>query len=127
MRAAGGWVGWILTAPLVAALGTLLTGVVASWHSDLESSWSCRFRPWSLLVESATTHPGDADDRDSDIDPTADTTILTPTKASRSTHKAATAASTKKERAARTGGLAAKTGGFAQTRIRQTAAYARGD
>lgn len=29
MRNAGGWLGWVLTAPLVAALGTLLTSLVA--------------------------------------------------------------------------------------------------
>ena len=114
MRAAGGWVGWILTAPLVAALGTLLTGVVALVALGLGVLMVMQIPPMEFVgrVRDYLT-PGDADDRDSDIDPTADTTILTPTKASRSTHKAATAKPAKKERAARTGGLAAKTGGFA--------------
>ena len=118
MRAAGGWVGWILTAPLVAALGALLTGMVALVVLGLGVLMVMQIPPMEFVgrVREYLTPTDSADaDGDADVDPTADTTVLKPTKAARAANQTATPKAEKKPKASRTAGLASKLGFGKQT------------
>ena len=120
MRAAGGWVGWMLTAPLVAALGALLTGLVALVVLGLGVLMVMQIPPMEFVgrVREYLSPADSADsdlDSDSDVDPTADTTVLKPTKASRAANQPVSEQAEKKPKTSRAAGLASKFGFGKQT------------
>ncbi len=110
MRSAGGWLGWISTAPFVALVGTLLTGILALVVLGVgvlmvlqipPREFVARVRDYAHLVGN-----GRADD-DEVLDPTADTAVLKPTKADGNSSANEADAQTKPSRR---GGLAARFG-----------------
>ena len=109
MRGGGGWVGWILTSPLVAALGSLLTAVIALAALGLGVLMVMQIPPMEF-VGRVRDYLSPSDEIDDEIDPTADTTVLKPTKAAseRSTTKSSDAPA--KEKSSRKSGLASKLG-----------------
>lgn len=83
MRAAGGWVGWLLTAPLVAAVGGLLTGLVALVALGLGTLMIMQIPPMEFVGRVREYLSPSDEDENVAVDPTADTTVLKPTKAAR--------------------------------------------
>ncbi len=108
MRAAGGWVGWILTAPFVAALGVLLTGVIALVALGTGVLMIMQIPPMEFVARVREYLTANEDDEDH-IDPTADTTVLKPTKAARE-YKATPSSGSEKSKPSRKAGLVAKLG-----------------
>lgn len=110
MRSGGGWVGWVLTSPFVAALGALLTGVIALAAIGLGVLMIMQIPPMEFVgrVREYLT-PGDESDV-ADVDPSADTTVLKPTKAAKESSAGKASNSSAKPKAARKAGIAAKLG-----------------
>jgi len=83
MRSAGGWVGWILTAPFVALLGTLLTGLIALVVLGIGVLMVLQIPPREFIQRVRDyTNMVTGNNPVEDSDPSADTAILKPTKAS---------------------------------------------
>ena len=82
MRSAGGWVGWILTAPFVALLGSLLTGLIALAVLGIGVLMVMQIPPreFAQRLRDYTNLVGGSEPVE-DSDPSADTSVLTPTKA----------------------------------------------
>jgi len=110
----------MLTAPLVAALGALLTGLVALVVLGLGVLMVMQIPPMEFVgrVREYLSPADSADsdlDSDSDVDPTADTTVLKPTKASRAANQPVSEQAEKKPKTSRAAGLASKFGFGKQT------------
>lgn len=116
MRAGGGWVGWLLTAPIVAAVGALLTGLVALVGVGLGVLMIVQIPPMEFVGRVRDYLSGVEDDSiDDAADPTADTAVLTPTRAMqerKATDNAVNdvAEESPKKRGGKAAGLAARLG-----------------
>lgn len=110
MRAGGGWVGWALTSPLVAALGTLLTGVIALVALGLGVLMIMQIPPMEFVGRVREYLSPSEDSDEVDIDPTADTTVLKPTKAARERSSAKSSTEPAAAKSPRKSGIAAKLG-----------------
>ncbi len=115
MRSAGGWVGWIITAPLVAALGTLLTGLVALVVLGLGVLMVLQIPPMEFVSRVRDYLTPKEDDESDEADPSAETMVLKPTKATRERRTAKPSEDVKKAKQSRTAGLAARLGFGKQT------------
>ncbi len=110
MRSAGGWVGWILTAPLVAALGTLLTGLVALVVLGLGVLMVLQIPPMEFVSRVRDYLTPKEEDESDEVDPSAETMVLKPTKAARERSNPRPTEDVKKAKQSRKAGLAAKFG-----------------
>ncbi len=105
MRGAGGWVGWILTAPFVALLGTILTGLLAVLVLGVGVLMVMQIPPREFIqcLRDYTNMVTGAELAE-DTDPSADTAVLKPTRA------VGTVSDTNDKQSGRKAGLAARFG-----------------
>jgi S-DNA-T family DNA segregation ATPase FtsK/SpoIIIE len=98
MRSAGGWVGWILTAPFVALLGTLLTGLIALAVLGIGVLMVLQIPPREFIQRVRDyTNMVTGSEPGQDSDPSADTAVLKPTKATGTTTDTRPKPSTRKQ------------------------------
>ena len=82
LRGGGGWIGWLVTAPFVALLGTLLTGLIAVACLFLAAMMTVQVPPKTViarvrsLVVGGAAPKAEVSDGDPQHDPSAETTVL---------------------------------------------------
>lgn len=107
MRGAGGWIGWVVTAPFVAALGTLLTGVMSLAVLGIGILMISRVTPREFIARSRDyLNMSKADPKDDEI--RHDDTVAIKTTRSRTRTADPEPAGEKPAKASKLGGLAAK-------------------